>query len=83
MRFLLSANQKSYSFLLKQLRDGDNVSSYAYPITTTLALDTLICTEGGIQGNQKLSTYENSGGKGGRHNKEHMGHTFTQKKGGK
>ena len=57
--------------------------SYELSVTTTLALDTLICTEGGIRGNQKLSTYENSGGKGGRHNKEHMGHTFTQKKGGK
>ena len=73
MHFLLSVNHKSYSFLLKQLRDGDNVSSYEYPVTTTLALDILICIEGGIRGNQKFSTYKNCGGKGGRQNKEHMG----------
>ena len=35
MCFLLSSNQKRYSFLLKQLRDGDNVGRDEYSATTT------------------------------------------------
>ena len=64
MHFLLSANKKSYSFLLNQLRDRDNMGRDEYPVTTTSALDLLIRIEGGIRGNQKLSTYENHGGRG-------------------
>ena len=51
-----------------------------YPVTTTSALDLLIFTEGGIQGNQKSSTNKNCRVRGGRQHKERMGHTFTQKK---
>ena len=32
---LLITNQESYSFLLKKLRDGDNVGRDEYPVTTT------------------------------------------------
>ena len=41
MCFLLSAYQNSHSFLLKQLRYGDNVGRGEYPFTTTSALDIL------------------------------------------
>ena len=43
-----------YSFMLKQLRDGDKVGRDEYPIATTLELDLLIRIECGIQGNHKL-----------------------------
>ena len=76
--FLTRANQNSYYFLLKKLRDGDNMGRGGYPVTTTLALDILIRIEGGIWVNQKSSTYENCGGRVGQNHKEHMGHTFTQ-----
>ena len=82
MCFLLSANQKRYSFLLKQPKDGYNLGRDEYPVTTTSVLDILIRIEGGIRGNQQSSAYENRGGKGGYQHKEHMGHTFTQHKGG-
>ena len=58
--FLLSANQKMYSFLLKQLRDGENVGRDDYSATTTSELDLLIRTEVGGFGN-KQSTYDNRG----------------------
>ena len=35
MCFLLSSNQKSYCFLLRQLSDVDNVGRYDHPVTTT------------------------------------------------
>ena len=70
MCLLLSADQNRYSFLLKQLIDGDNMGRDEYPITTTSALELLIHTEGGIRVNHKLSTRENLGGRGGRHHKE-------------
>ena len=82
MCFLLRANQKSYGFLLNQLREGYNMGRYDYPITTTSALYILIYKEGGIGGNQKSSTYKNSGGRGEIRHKDHMGHTFTKQKGG-
>ena len=54
-----------------------------YPVTIILELYLLIHTEGGIQGNQKSSTYENrGGGRGGLQKKERMGHTFNKEKGG-
>ena len=59
MCFLLSANKKSYSFLLKKLKDGDNVVRDEYPVMTTLTLDLFIPTESGIRRNHKLSTYKN------------------------
>ena len=37
--FLLSADQNVYSFLLKKMRDGDNVGRDEYTVTTTSALD--------------------------------------------
>ena len=49
-----------------------------YLITTKLAVDLLIHTEGGIYGNQK-STYDNCSGTGGRKQKICMGHTLDQK----
>ena len=52
MCFLLSFNQKRYNFLLKELRDGDNVGRDEYPVMTTLTLGQLIRIEGGIKGNQ-------------------------------
>ena len=64
MCFLLGADQKSYSLFFKQLRDGDTVSRDEYPVTMKSALDLLICTEGGIHGNQK-SAHENRSGRGG------------------
>ena len=67
--FLLSAYQKRYSFLLRKLRDIDNVGRYEDPVTTTSSLDLLILIEGGIWGNQKSPTYENYGGRGGRYQK--------------
>ena len=51
MCFVLSNIQNRYSFLLKHLRYGDNVDMDDYPVTTTLSLDLLIRTEGGIQKN--------------------------------
>ena len=81
MSFLLSADQKRYSFLLKQLMDGDNVGRDEYTITTTLESDLLIRKEGGIRVNHKYSTYENRRNRGGRHKKECMGLTFNQRKG--
>ena len=62
MCFLLSAYQKRYSFLLKQLRERDKVGRDDYTVMTTSALDLLILIEGGIQGNQQSSTYENCRG---------------------
>ena len=53
-----------------------------YPVTIKSALYLLICTEGGILGNQQSPTYENHGGIGGGQHKERIGHTFTQHKGG-
>ena len=44
MGFLLSANKKMYSFLLKKLRDRDNAGRDMYLETTTSALDLLIHT---------------------------------------
>ena len=82
MCLLLSANQKRYSFLLKQLRDGENVSRDEYPVTNTLSLDILICTEGGIQANTQSSNYEIFRGRRGWQHKESMGNTFTEQKGG-
>ena len=77
MWFLLSSNQKRYSFLLKKLRNGGNVGRDEYLVMTTLALDILIRTEGGIRVNQQSLTYANCRGRGGRHHKERMLHTFT------
>ena len=54
MCFLLSADKKRYSFLLNQLRYGDNLGRDEYTVPTTSALDLFICTEGGIWGNQKF-----------------------------
>ena len=67
--FLRSAYQKKYSFLLKKLRDGDNMGRDEYPVMTTLELDVLIRIEGGVLGNHQSSTYETCRGKGGRQNK--------------
>ena len=69
MCFFLSANQNSYSFLLKKLRDRDNMGRDEYPITATLALDILIRTECVIRRNQQLSTYEKWEGRGGHQHK--------------
>ena len=80
--FPSKSQPKSYSFLLKKLRDGDNVGRDDYPVTTRSVFETLICTGGGICGNQQLSDYENREGSRGRQHKERMGHTFTQHKGG-
>ena len=63
MCFLISADQKRYSFLLKKLQDGYNVDRYEYPITTTSPLDFFIHTEYGIVRNQQ-SIYKNCGGRG-------------------
>ena len=52
-----------------------------YPITITSALDLLIHTEGGIRGNQQ-STHDNHVGRGFRHKKVRMGHTFSKKQQG-
>ena len=82
MCFLLSDDKKRYSFLLKKLRDEENLGRDEYPVKNTLALDILIRTGCGIWGNQKLSTYENHGGRRGRQNKERIGNTFTKYKGG-
>ena len=60
--FLLRSDQKRYSFLLKQLRDRDNVGRDEYPFMIKSALDLLIRNEGRILRNQKYSTYENWGG---------------------
>ena len=81
MCFLLSARQKRYRFLFKQMRDGGNVNMDDYPAMTTSVLETLIRTEGIILGNCKSSTYKNLRGRGGHQKKERMGHTFTQQKG--
>ena len=51
--FLISADQKRYIFLLKQMRVGDNVVRNEYTVTTTWDLDILIRTEGGILRNQQ------------------------------
>ena len=59
--FLLRSYQKRYSLLLNKVRDVYNVVRDEYPVTTTLALDLLIYTEGGIKGHPKLSTYKNCG----------------------
>ena len=75
MCFLFSADQKRYSFLLRQLRNGDNVSRYEYPVMTTSSLDIFICTKCGIFRNQQ-STYESRGDRGGLQKKVHMGHIF-------
>ena len=77
MCFLLRADQKCYSFLLKQLKDWDNVGRDEYPVTTTSALDLLICTEGCIHKN-KQSTYDNCGGRTDRQQKGRTGNTFSQ-----
>ena len=37
--FLLSADQKRYSFMLKQLMERDNAGRDEYPVMTTLSLD--------------------------------------------
>ena len=78
MCFLLSNDQKRYSFLLQKLWDRKNVGMDEYPVTNKSSLDILIQTEGGIRGNHKLSTYENRGGREGCHHKELTVHTFTQ-----
>ena len=44
MHFLLSNNQKSYSFLSNKLSYRDNVIRDDYPVTTTSALELLIRT---------------------------------------
>ena len=80
--FLLSADQKRHSLLLKKLKDGEKVDRGDYPVTTTSELDILIRTEGGIWVIQRYSTHENWGVRGGRHHKERTGKTFTQNKGG-
>ena len=51
-----------------------------YLAKTTSELDLLIYTEGGIQVNQRWSTYENCGGRGGLQHKQRIGHTFNQQK---
>ena len=79
--FMLSADQKRYGFLFKKLRGGENLGKGEYPVTTILTLYLFICTEGGISGN-KHSTRENCGGRGVRHQKGRMGHTFSQKRQG-
>ena len=79
--FLLSADQKRYGFLFKKLRGGENLGKGEYPVTTILTLYLFIFTEGGISGN-KHSTRENCGGRGVRHQKGCMGHTFSQKRQG-
>ena len=56
MCFLLSSDKRRHSLLLKQMRYGYNMGRDEYPVTTTLVLDLLIRTEGGIQGNQKSPT---------------------------
>ena len=61
---LLISDQKRYSLMLKKLRDRDNVGRDEYFFTTTFSLYPLIHTQGGIWGNQKLSTYKNRGGRG-------------------
>ena len=76
MCFLIRADQKRYSLPLKKLRDGYNVGRDEYPVTTTLALDLLIQAEGGIRGNQKISTYKNCSNRGVQQNKERMGHNL-------
>ena len=76
---LLSADQKRYSFLFKQLSDGDNVGSDEYPVTMTSTLDLLIQTKCDIHGNQQF-THENCGGRGERHPKGCTGHTFAQQR---
>ena len=53
MCFLLNSDQKRYSILLKQVSDEDNVGLDEYPVTNTLVLYILICTEGGILRNQQ------------------------------
>ena len=78
MCFLLRCNQNSYIFLLNQLRDIENEGRDEYPVMTTSKLELLIRTEGEIQGNQKLSAYENHRVRRGYQNKERMGHTFSQ-----
>ena len=57
--FLLRANQNMYIFLLKKLRNGDNVVRGEYSVTITSALDLLKRKNGGIWENHKLPTYEN------------------------
>ena len=44
MCFLLSDDQNRYIFLLKKLKDEENVGSDEYPVTTTSALNLLIHT---------------------------------------
>ena len=51
MFFLSSSDQNRYILMLQKLRDGDNVGRDEYPVTTKLALDLLINTEGEIRGN--------------------------------
>ena len=51
--------------MINKLRDGGNVARGEYLIMTISALGILIRIEGGIQENQKPSTYENIGGIGG------------------
>ena len=80
--FLINADQKRYSFLLNQLRDGDNVGRDDYLVTITSELGLLIRTEGGFWVNQQSSTYENWWGRGVQQHKERMEHIFTQQKGG-
>ena len=67
---------------MEQLRDIDKVGKDEYLIKITSALDIFIRTEGGIQGNQRSSTYEKHRGVVGSQHKELTGHTFAQHKGG-
>ena len=79
--FMLSADQKRYSFLLMQLKDRDNVGTDTYPIIMKYALDLLIRAEFCICGN-KQSTDENRGGVGERHPKVRTGQKIVQKQQG-
>ena len=52
-----------------------------YPVTIVSDLDILIYTEGGIHRDQQ-SNHDNGGGRGGRHQKVHMGHIFDRQRQG-
>ena len=62
--FQLSADQKRYSFLFKNLKDRYNVGRDEYPSIITSALGKLIRAEGVIRENQQ-STHENRDSMGG------------------
>ena len=79
--FLISADQKRYSFLFKKLVYGDNVGRYEYPVIVTSTLYLFIPIEIGIRGNHQ-SNHQNCGDRRGRHPKRRMGNTFVQQRQG-